>query len=299
MEELAKAQDHSGGLSDAIFIPNPQKSRSPILGPTFKELPLAFTVHYPVFEACIILRDNADVDWVHRPKKNFICWPVFDANWSQWTVRMFAQKSEHLEKVGLKNLLRLLRTGITPNPSLIQATLAFWDPSYNCFCFNYGMIAPIVFVVSHLLGFIPHGPLFDISASSSISFTFPNLIPENSSYTRFLTTEMRKIGDVSDRKFFSYLLYTLCKYILCHGSKKVMSEMIPLALRFLEGKPFDFASYFLGNVYKVGSDCQGKPLTNQSFVGPIWFFQLWLLAYFPECPTSTPQHVYVHGEKIC
>lgn len=117
-------------------------------------------------------------------------------------------------------------------------------------------MAPTVFDISHLLGLIPYVPLFDISATSSISFPFPDLILENSFYTRFLTTEMRKTGDVSNREFFSYLLYTLCRYVLCHGSKKVMSEMIPLAQRFYEGKPFDFASNFLGHVYKVGQSAK-------------------------------------------
>lgn len=37
-----------------------------------------------------------------------------------------------------------------------------------------------------------------------------------------------------------------------------MTEMIPLALCFLKGDSFDFVSYFLGHVYKVGSDCQEK-----------------------------------------
>lgn len=68
------------------------------------------------------------------------------------------------------------------------------------------MMAPTMFDVSHLLGLIPIGPLFDISAISSISFPFPDLTPGNSSYTKFLTTEMKTTGDVSDREFFSYLI---------------------------------------------------------------------------------------------
>lgn len=107
-EELTKAQAPLSNLSDAVFIPNPQSSETPILGLVFHELPLAFTVHYPVFDECKILRDNDDLDWVHWPRKNFVCWPVFDPNWCQWTKRMFAKKNEHLEKIGLKDLLRLL-----------------------------------------------------------------------------------------------------------------------------------------------------------------------------------------------
>ncbi|KAI8572181.1 hypothetical protein RHMOL_Rhmol01G0178400 [Rhododendron molle] len=160
------------------------------------------------------------------------------------------------------------------------------------------MMAPTVFDVSHLLGLLPCGPMFDTTATSSIPFSFPNLNFGNSSYTKSLNAEMKTTGDISDRVFFSYLLYTLCKHILCHGGKKVMIELIPLALRFLKGDPFDFASYFLGHVYKVGSECQEKGLMHQSYEGPIWFFQLWLLSYFQEFSTSFPQQVVIHGDRF-
>lgn len=77
-----------------------------------------------------------------------------------------------------------------------------------------------------------------------------------------------------------------------------MTKMILLALRFLKGEPFDFASYFLGHVYKVGLECQEKGLTHQSYGRPLWFLQLWLLAYFQEFSTSLPQQVYIHGDKF-
>ncbi|KAG5561230.1 hypothetical protein RHGRI_004302 [Rhododendron griersonianum] len=167
-----------------------------------------------------ILRDNDDLDWVHWVRKNFVCWPVLDSNWCQWTERMFTMKNDHLVKVGLKDLIRLLQSGIPQNPSLIHAALAFWDPSFNCFHFNCGMMAPTVFDVTHLLGLLPYGPMFDIIASSSIPFFFPDLNSGNSSYTKFFNAEMETTSDVFDREFFSYLLYTLCKHILCHGVKR-------------------------------------------------------------------------------
>lgn len=107
-EELLKVQNPLNNLSDAFFIPNPQSSETPILGPAFDELPLAFMVHCPIFEEYKILHYNNDLDWVHWVKKNFVCWPVFDSNWCQWTERMFTMKKDYLVKVGLKNLIRLL-----------------------------------------------------------------------------------------------------------------------------------------------------------------------------------------------
>lgn len=57
---------------------------------------------------------------------------------------------------------------------------------------------------------------------------------------------------------------------------------------YLGGEVFDFASYFLGQVYKVCFDFYQKGL-NTSQEGPQWFMQLWLHAYFPEFgPFETP-----------
>ncbi|KAI8560130.1 hypothetical protein RHMOL_Rhmol04G0232100 [Rhododendron molle] len=74
---------------------------------------------------------------------------------------MLVEKSDDLEKVGLKNIIVLLRREISQNPPLIQAALAFWDPSFNFFRFNCGMMAPTVLDVTQMLGLIPYGPQFD------------------------------------------------------------------------------------------------------------------------------------------
>ncbi|KAF7128179.1 hypothetical protein RHSIM_Rhsim11G0015300 [Rhododendron simsii] len=75
-DELLKAQVPQSNLSDAIFVPNPHSSETPILGPAFDKLPLALTVHYPIFEECQILRDIDDLDWVHWSRKNSAVPPI-------------------------------------------------------------------------------------------------------------------------------------------------------------------------------------------------------------------------------
>ncbi|KAG5565904.1 hypothetical protein RHGRI_001728 [Rhododendron griersonianum] len=123
-------------LFDAFFIPNSQSPETPILGPAFNELPLAFTVHYPIFEEC----DNDDLGSAYWARKNFVCWPVLDSNWCQWTERMFTMKNDHLVKVGLKDLICLLRnTGnakrrfmpqeFTTNPSTTLKFTQWWHNS--------------------------------------------------------------------------------------------------------------------------------------------------------------------------
>ncbi|KAI8559433.1 hypothetical protein RHMOL_Rhmol04G0173400 [Rhododendron molle] len=95
-------------------------------------------------------------------------------------------------------------------------------------------MAPTVFDFTHLLGLLPYGSMFDITTTSSIPFTFPNLTSSSSSFNKFLNAAMKTTGDVSDREFFSYLLYTLCKHIICHGGRKIMSEMIWLFVSLKE-----------------------------------------------------------------
>ncbi|KAI8568282.1 hypothetical protein RHMOL_Rhmol02G0186000 [Rhododendron molle] len=77
-DKLFNIQDPLSNLSNAFFIPDPPLPGIPILGPAFNELPLAFTINYPVFEECRIFHDHDDLDCVRWIKRNFICWPVFD-----------------------------------------------------------------------------------------------------------------------------------------------------------------------------------------------------------------------------
>ncbi|KAI8559972.1 hypothetical protein RHMOL_Rhmol04G0218400 [Rhododendron molle] len=217
---------------------------------------------------------------------------------------MLAEKSDDLEKVGLKNIITLLRRGIPQNPPLIQAALAFWDPSFNFFRFNCGMMAPTVLDVTQMLGLIPYGSQFDPTKEYTHPEGFTRLTATNGAFSHFYTRERKLTREVSETEFFAYILYTLCKHILCHSGKRVMSEFIPLALALSRGEEFDFASYFLGHVYKVGSDFYQKSL-NYSQGGPQWFVQLWLHAYFselgpfkaPVSPAGTPEVPNVHGDN--
>ncbi|KAE9454988.1 hypothetical protein C3L33_13110, partial [Rhododendron williamsianum] len=158
--------------------------------------------------------------------------------------------------------------------------------------------------VTQLLGLIPYGPQFDPTMEYAVPEGFVHLTAANGAFSNFYSREKKISGDVSQKEFFAYILYTLCKYILCHSGKRVMSEFIPLALALSRGEVFYFASYFLGHVYKVGSDFHQKGL-NTSQGGPQWFMQLWLHAYFPEfgpfevpmSPASTPETPNIHGDN--
>lgn len=160
------------------------------------------------------------------------------------------------------------------------------------------MMGPTVLDVSFLTGLPPFGPMFDIS--NSIDVPLLKIMKTSGSYAsygNFLRSEAKFDKPVSDREFFAYLLYTLCKMIFCHSGKKIMHEFAPLAYRLSKGEKFDLASYFLGYVYKIGSDSQSKPL-NFNIGGSLWFLQLWIVAYFPVFEVAISEPINVYGDKF-
>jgi len=286
-----------GELHNQTFITNPDRIDTQILGPAFFDLPLKFTSCYPIVGEGKLIKDQ-DLNFADCSTKNFVCWPVQDSDWNKWTNHILKFKRTDLKGIGLWHIISLLRYGIPQNPALIHAALAFWDSSFNYFRFNCGMMAPTVLDVSFLTGLPPFGPMFDIS--NSIDIPFLKVMKTSGSYAsfgNFLRNEAKFEDKVSDREFFAYLLYTLCKMIFCHSGKKIMLEFAPLAYRLSQGQKFDLASHFLGYVYKIGSDSQSKPLLF-NIGGPLWFLQLWILAYFPIFEVAISEPVNVYGDKF-
>jgi hypothetical protein len=295
--EVLESKTGGGQLQNRAFIEHPTLPNTQILGPAFLDLPLGLTSCYPILEKSDLVKDRL-LGFSKWAKKNFVCWPNYDKDWDDWTTRIFKAKGKELSDVGLSHIISLLRNGILQNPTLIHAALAFWDPSYNCFRFNCGMMAPTVLDVSFLVGLPPYGIFFDISSSTEVPFLAEiEYAGKNASYSKFLDTERRYSDEVSDREMFAYIWYTLCKMIFCHGGKKMMLEFAPLAYSLSKGETIDLASHFLGYVYKIGSDNHAKPLTY-NLGGPLWFLQLWLLAYFPDQEVAEKFPIEVYGDKF-
>ena len=86
---------------------------------------------------------------------------------------------------------------------------------------------------------------------------------------------------MTDWEFFSFLLYSLCKFLFCTSSQRIMPEFAPLAKALVLQKRVALAPYVLGHIYRACSLFFEKPLdANQG--GPFWILQLWLFAYFTE-----------------
>ncbi|KAG5552724.1 hypothetical protein RHGRI_010731 [Rhododendron griersonianum] len=234
---------------------------------------------------------------------------------------MFTKKNDHLVKVGLRDLIRLLRNGIPQNPNLIHATLAFWDPSFNCFRFNYGMMAPTVFDGSHILGLLPNGPMFDIIATSSISFSFPDLNSGNSSYTKFLNAEMKMTGKST---CIGVPFKTLNKYhveVYCPAQfarQFGLVQAVPLPLVGTSNIPIHkrlklgyentkHSNLIVGNAKKrfMPQDFTANPLTTLKFTQ--WWHNSMVvyngnplakkLLKYINAPSSTPKNIAPEGSQ--
>ncbi|KAI8529795.1 hypothetical protein RHMOL_Rhmol11G0001400 [Rhododendron molle] len=119
-------------------------------------------------------------------------------------------------------------------------------------------MAPTVLGVSQMLGLHPYGSQLDPTNEYNSPEGFTHLNASNGAFSQFYSREGKLKGEVSETEYFAYIFYTLCKHIFCHSGKRVMSEFIPLASALSKGEEFDFASYFLGHVYKAGSDFHQK-----------------------------------------
>lgn len=296
-KEILKSKSGIGKLQNRAFIEHPVAPNTQILGPAFLDFPLEFMTCYPILEGSNLIKDRS-IKFSKWAKKIFICWPNYDEKWEEWTTRIFKARRKALEDVGLSHIISLLQHGILQNPTLIHAALAFWDPAFNCFRFNCVMMAPTVLDVVFLTRFPPYGSVFDITAATNVPFLGDiRYTQTHASYDNFLNAERSFADEVSDREFVAYVWYTLCKMIFCHGGKKMMLEFAPLAYILSQGKAIDLASYFLGYVYKIGSDNHAKPLIN-NLGGPLWFLQICLLAYFPNQKVAERSPLNIYGDKF-
>ena len=106
-------------------------------------------------------------------------------------------------------------------------------------------MAPTVLDICHLLGLSPIGTPFGPDYPDlAVPFSLPSL---NSSYSDFARAENKRQGPVTDKEFFSFLLYWLCKFLLCTSSQRIKPEFAPLAKALVLQKKVALAPYVLGH----------------------------------------------------
>jgi len=133
------------------------------------------------------------------------------------------------------------------------------------------MLTPTLLDVAGLTGLKPIGYTFDpTDHDSKISFDFTRLVYGNFIIDHRVTTS----AEVSDKEHIAFLTYWLSMYIFCSRS-----------IQLHEGRDICLSKLILGSLYgnlnqAVTSIKEYQSGSSLIIPGPIWLFQLWLLATF-------------------
>lgn len=79
----------------------------------------------------------------------------------------------------------------------------------------------------------------------------------------------------------SFYLFWICKFLLAIPGLRVTREYINLAVCLAQGKKLALAPLVLGTLYKGMFTFVDKKVSD-ACGGPLWIFQAWLYAYFPQ-----------------
>ncbi|KAL6280374.1 hypothetical protein ACE6H2_017255 [Prunus campanulata] len=79
----------------------------------------------------------------------------------------------------------------------------------------------------------------------------------------------------------AFLLYWLCKFFFCTQANKVTVEFAHVADYLAQGGRLALGPYLLGQLYRTVHDIVTDGM-KPKHGGPLWAFQFWLQAYFPE-----------------
>ena len=90
---------------------------------------------------------------------------------------------------------------------------------------------------------------------------------------------------MSDIEHIAFLTYWLSIYIFCSRSLQIPKKFTTLAIQLYEGRDICLGKLILGSLYEnlsqvVTSIKEFQPGGSLIIPGPIWLFQLWLLATF-------------------
>jgi len=114
-----------------------------------------------------------------------------------------------------------------------------------------------------------------------MSFDFSRLAYGNFIKDQHVTTN----ADVYDKEHVAFLTYWLSMYIFCSRSIQVPKKFKTLAIQLHEGREIFLSKLILGSLYEnlnqaVTSIKEYQSGSSLIIPGPIWLFQLWLLATF-------------------
>ncbi|CAL9019124.1 unnamed protein product [Prunus brigantina] len=89
------------------------------------------------------------------------------------------------------------------------------------------------------------------------------------------------ISPLGEIEHAAFLLYWLCKFVFCTQANKVTLEFAHLADYLAQGERLALGPFLLGHIYRTLHDVVTDGM-KPKHGGPLWAFQFWLQAYFPE-----------------
>ncbi|XP_039687867.1 uncharacterized protein [Medicago truncatula] len=217
-------------------------------------------------------------------KSKFRTEPKIENNekYLEWLDKVEKTKGSFWKEMGIFDLIQLSRQGPKYHNEMIIAALHFWNPSTNSLHLKCGMLTPTLLDVAGLVGLKPIGQTFDPDThSSGISFDF-----SRPTYGNFIIDHHKtSSATVSDQEHIAFLTYWLSMYIFCSRSIQIPKKFTTLAIQLHEGRDICLSKLILGSLYEnlnhaVSSIKDFQPGSSLIIPGPIWLFQLWLLATF-------------------
>ena len=190
---------------------------------------------------------------------------------------MEKQKSQFWKEMGIFDLIQLSRQGPKYHSEIIIAALHFWNPSTCSLHLKCGMLTPTLLDVDGLTGLKPIGQTFDPDSHvSELSFDF-----NRPAYGNFiLDHHVTSSDEVSDTEHIAFLTYWLCMYIFCSRSLQIPKKFTTLAIQLHEGRDICLGSLYEHLNQAVASIKEFQSGGSLIIPGPVWLFQLWLLATF-------------------
>lgn len=196
--------------------------------------------------------------------------------------------------MGIFDLIQLSRQGPKYHNEMIIAALHFWNPSTSSLHLKCGMLTPTLLDVAGLTSLKPIGQTFDPDSHvSELTFDFPR-----PAYGIFITDHhVTSSPTVSDKEHIAFLTYWLSMYIFCSRSIQIPKKFTTLAIHLHEGKDVCLGKLILGSLYEnlnqaVASIKEYQAGCSLIIPGPIWLFQLWILATFrTKLAITLPSHL--------
>ncbi|XP_021833175.1 uncharacterized protein LOC110772988 [Prunus avium] len=237
-------------------------------------------------------------DWnVVRPQQQ---WPTVTPDWEKWLPRMEHFFGQQWKDQGIYHLIKLFDQPLIMDRSLLVATLCFWSSATNTMNFRFGMMTPTVLDMAALFGLSPLGvevnaALVAPEVEGSFKAAWPtltrvagskakNMLNYSSFYGNFGVednAEYDAIAPLGEVEHAAFLLYWLCKFVLCTQANKVILEFAHLADYLAQGGRLALGPFLLGHIYRTLHDIVTDGM-KPKHGDPLWAFQFWLQAYFPE-----------------